>query len=162
MKKSILAVTMAAFMAVSGASAYPAEEESSFNVEVKIVTPYYSITTPADWAGAFTIKTVDNTTGKWVELFCNPENGGYAGHLFSILLDSTDHYEIIADHDLVGELEDAEGTVYHVVAVYPTDVQYDKENRDSYMAMSDQAGAILDTIEAAEGCTYTAAQSTAG
>ena len=178
MRKIFSAITMAGILCVS--ASYPsmadnlpepadiqlqtAEEAGqteteaavAFQADLKIVTPYYSIAVPAEWMGSCRIKTVDNTTGKWVELFRIGEYS--AGHLFSILITDTEDYKVIADHELIGELTSPAGNNYHVVAVYPTDVQYSKEEKDSYFEMFDQTDAILNTIQAEEGCTYVSCQ----
>ena len=180
MKMKILAITLTAIMAVSwtlpaGAKGISAPvygttgteketvqtetEEDSFKVEIvdelTVVTPYYTITVPDHWEGAYTFMTVDNFTGKWLKLFhTDPHTGLADGHLFSILLTEDEEYEKIADFDLIGELEDSEGNEYHVIAVFPTDVQYTKEGRDAYMALFTNADTVLDSITAADGCVY--------
>ena len=135
------------------------EEEDSFKVEIldglTVITPYYSITLPDHWADAYTFETVANFTGKWLKLFhTDPRTGHTDGHLFSILLTKDEDYEIIPDHDLLGELEDTEENKYHVVAVFPTDVQYTREGRDAYMALFKDADTVLDSITATDGCWY--------
>lgn len=180
MKMKILAIALTAIMAVSctlpaGAKGISAPvygttgteketvqtetEEDSFKVEIvdelTVVTPYYSITVPDHWEGAYTFMTVDNFTGKWLKLFhADPRTGIADGHLFSILLTDDEEYEKIADFDLIGELEDSEGNEYHVIAVFPTDVQYTREGRDAYMALFRDADTVLDSITAANGCVY--------
>ena len=180
MKKHMLAIAMTGIMAVSGASALMAddfpkpeegsvpaseavtetetEEEDPFPVdivdEVEIITPYYSITLPDSWAEAYAIATVSNETGMWLKLLYNRDGADYRGHLFSILMTDREDYKIIADHDLLGELKDSAGNEYHVVAVFPTDVQYSREDMDSYTEMYHDADVILDSITAADGCIY--------
>jgi hypothetical protein len=175
-----LAITLAAIMAVSctlpaGAKSISASasgttgvetetvqtetEEDSFKVEIvdelTVVTPYYTITVPDHWEDAYTFMTVDNFTGKWLKLFhTDPHTGLADGHLFSILLTEDEEYEKIADFDLIGELEDSEENEYHVIAVFPTDVQYTKEGRDAYMALFRDADTVLDSITPADGCVY--------
>lgn len=164
MKRKIrFALTMAVITAALGAapaSAEPAaadapDEADTFPVEIeddgRITTPYYSITTPACWEGHYTVKTVSNETGMWLELFYEDHRGNYSGHLFSILLTDKEDYRIIADYDLTGELENEAGDRYHIVAVYPTDVQFSRENRIDYTALSNDADLILDSIEPADG-----------
>lgn len=136
------------------------EDASHFSVglvdDMVIATPYYSITLPAEWMGAYTIKTVDNFTGMWLKIFffhCDVNLD--IGHLFSVLLTADKDYEKFPDYELMGELENEAGDVYHVVAVFPTDVQYNRENRDIYGAMFDRADEILGSFTAAEGWTYT-------
>ncbi len=133
--------------------------EGSFSADMEINTPYYSLEIPDSWMGSFTIETVSNQTGMWLEFhYKDTSEQPYNGHLFSVLLTDKDDYTIIPDHDLLGELTDQEGNVYHVVSVYPTDVQYSKENKDSYMALFGEADAILDTLKAADGCSFTKAE----
>lgn len=143
------------------------EEYPSFEADLiddmEIVTPYYTFTTPVRWMGAYTIETLSNQTGMWLEIrYKDNSKEPYNGHLFSVLLTDKEDYTIIADHDLLGELLDKEGHAYHVVAVYPTDVQYSLENKDNYMAMSKEAEAVLDTLKAADGCSYTKVEKDTG
>ena len=173
MKMKILAITLTAIMAVSwtlpagakGTSGSETEtaqtetEEDSFKVEIvdelTVVTSYYTITVPDHWKGAYTFMTVDNFTGKWLKLFhTDPHTSLADGHLFSILLTEDEEYEKIADFDLIGKLEDSEENEYHVIAVFPTDVQYTREGRDAYMALFRDADTVLDSITAADGCVY--------
>ena len=143
------------------------EDETSFSAQLiddmEIVTPYYSLVTPVRWMGAYTLETISNQTGMWLEFrYKDNSEEPYNGHIFSILMTDKEDYKIIADHDLLGELQDEEGNVYHVVAVYPTDVQYSKANKDNYMAMFNEAEAVLETLKAAEGCTYTKVEKDSG
>lgn len=164
MKKKIrFAMIMAVIAAVLCAAPAPAEQAAAdapdgadpFPVEIKddgrITTPYYSITLPACWEGHYTVKTVSNETGMWLEFFYDDHRGYSSGHLFSILLTDKEDYRDIADNELTGELENEEGIRYHIVVSYPTDVQYSRENRIDYMALSNDSDMILDTIEAADG-----------
>ena len=131
--------------------------------DMEIITPYYSLVTPVRWMGAYTLETISNQTGMWLEFrYKDNSEEPYNGHIFSILMTDKEDYKIIADHDLLGELQDQDGNVYHVVAVYPTDVQYSKENKDKYMAMFNEAEAVLDNLKAAEGCTYTKIEKESG
>ena len=163
--KSISAPTKGISAPASGTAGTETEtaqtetEEDSFKVEIidelTVVTPYYTITVPDHWEDAYTFMTVDNFTGKWLKLFhTDPHTGLADGHLFSILLTEDEEYEKIADFDLIGELEDSEGNEYHVIAVFPTDVQYTREGRDAYMALFTNADTVLDSITAADGCVY--------
>ena len=180
MKMRILTITLTAIMTVSGAMPAAAKnisvpasgtvstetesiqteaKDNSFRVEIvdglTVITPYYSITLPDHWADAYSFETVANFTGKWLKLFhTDPRTGHADGHLFSILLTKDEDYEIIPDHGLLGELEDTEENKYHVVAVFPTDVQYTREGRDAYMALFKDADTVLDSITAADGCWY--------
>ncbi len=137
------------------------EEPSHFSVglvdDMVIATPYYKITLPAEWMGAYTIKTVDNFTGMWLKIFFfHYDVSVDTGHLFSVLLTADKDYEKFPDYELMGELENEAGdVVYHVVAVFPTDVQYARENREIYSAMFDRADEILGSFTAAQGWTYT-------
>ena len=135
------------------------EEDKSFPHDIvddtKIVTAYYSITVPESWRGAFTVISKRTINGLWMDLFSKEiyESEGY-GHLFSIFLTGDEKYKDIADYELLGDLTDQEGTLHHVVAVFPTDVQYPRESKDSYSALSAEAENILGTFEAADGCVF--------
>ena len=168
MKKCVFAIMMISVMAVSTvlpvssvsamADTQEAEEEREpFSAEIvdglEVVTPYYSIELPVYWLDKYAIETVDNSTGMWLKLRYK-KNGYAAGHLFSIYLTDWEDYTKIAAYDLIGELEDEAGHSYHVIAVYPTDVQYDLEDRDRYKALSGDAETVLRTIEAADGYLY--------
>ncbi len=137
------------------------DEDQSFHVglteDMVLETPYYSILIPADWMGSFMTETVDNMTGKWLKLFFIRYDEGKLdrGHLFSILLTKDTKYKDIPDHNLLGKLKDESGDEYNVVAVFPTDVQYSRENRDYYMSMFEDAAFILSSFKEADGCTYT-------
>lgn len=163
MKKLLLTLALALLFSAAPARSLAAGDPADpalfpVRLEVHLTTPYYSLTLPEDWLGAFTVRTVVNESGLWLKLFFTQDPSGYQGHLFSVYLVEDGRYEIIPDHELVGELWDAEGRSWHVVAVYPTDVQYSKEGRESYMALFREAGDILATLEPAVGCTYQAAQ----
>ncbi len=182
MKKSIFTMAMAGIMAFSGSSMVMARsapimpdgnsqeietttetatetKEGDFTAEIiddmEIVTPYYTITTPVRWMGAYNIETVDNETGMWLHInFKADKEKGGGGHLFSVLMTDDDKYKIMPSYDYLGELEDKEGHVYSVLGVYPTDVQFTKENKDNYMAMYNEKDGVLDTLKAADGCTF--------
>ncbi len=141
-----------------GAETVQTETEDPFHAELtddtKVITPYYSITTPDDWKGAYRIEAFTSFNGMWLKFFTIDENGYSPGHLFSVFLTEDEEYKTIANYEFLGDLEDADGRVHHVVAVFPTDVQYSRENAESYKAMSSEREAILDTLTAADGCEY--------
>ena len=132
------------------------QQEISFSAEIvddmEIITPYYTLTTPVRWMGAYTTETVTNDTDMWLKLLYRGSE--FDGHLFSILLTNKEEYETFPSFDLLGELEDTAGNKYHVVAVYPTDVQFSEKDKDNYMAMFQEKEAVLDAIQAADGCVY--------
>ena len=181
MKKTILAIAMTGMIAAAGAAAIVVSagfgtmeakaqttqtggqvaaveqtdpvEEDHFVVNVEIKTPYYSVLVPADWLGKISVRTVNNDTGMWLRLF-RRDATGFDGHLFSILLTADEKYEIIPDYRLLGELDGADGVTYHVVSVFPTDVQFSREDQENYRAMFSLKDDILGRFEAAEGCVY--------
>ncbi len=126
--------------------------------DTTILTPYYSITLPKSWADSFKAKTVSNTTGMWLELFLDDERNTMAGNLFDLCLVEDDSYKIIADHELIGDLEDQQGNRYHVVVSYPTDIQCSREIKDVYKEMCSDIETILDTLTPAEGFEYIKAE----
>lgn len=181
MKKTILAIAMTGIIAAAGAAAFvvgagfgtmeakaqtketqagtveQVEEEDNFVVNVEIETPYYSVLVPVDWLGKISVRTVNNDSGMWLKLF-RRDAMGFDGHLFSILLTADEKYEIIPDYRLLGELDGADGVTYHVVSVFPTDVQFSREDQENYRAMFSLKDDILGSFEAAEGCVYRKAE----
>ena len=142
MKKTILAIAMTGMIAAAGAAAIVVSAGFG-TMEAKAQTTQTG--------------TVNNDTGMWLRLF-RRDATGFDGHLFSILLTADEKYEIIPDYRLLGELDGADGVTYHVVSVFPTDVQFSREDQENYRAMFSLKDDILGSIEAAEGCVYRKAE----
>ena len=80
----------------------------------------------------------------------------FGGHTGTICLyDKVEDYTMLPSFDPVGELHLEDGTLLHVIAMYPTDVQFDvesEESTDNYRAISEAFRTqIIDSIEAVEG-----------
>lgn len=113
---------------------------------------FFSVTTPAYWMQYCEIVTGSNSISfnEW-----DSKNAGYGGHVFTLsVFSSSEEYEYHPHSQLLGYLTDAEGYTWHLVALYPTDVQCAPEAAILYGKMCDARDAVIATISAAAGYAY--------
>jgi len=114
---------------------------------------YFSVMTPAFWAEYAIVESGADSI-RFREK-CGYE-AGMGGHVFTMLLYSeAAEYQEMPAWKLLGELTDSEGKAWHLVAIYPTDVQFDPEDADMYIRMEGATDDVIATITAADGCTFT-------
>lgn len=119
-----------------------------------ISTRYYTVTLPENWEN------------NCVYEITNPENGTYtldlyektahkqmgAGKLCSIMLFPADDksYKEFPDCKLLAVLDTAEGS-YAAVALFPTDVQFNKDTAEDYSALFAEIMDVLYSIRPVNG-----------
>lgn len=117
---------------------------------------YFTVTTPAFWAEYGLVQTeADRITFREKAA----HEAGMGGHVFTLqLYNGAEEYNQMPQWKLLGTLTDSNGKSLHLVAIYPSDVQFDLENGDMYMRMDRGTDGVIDTITAAEGCNFTPAE----
>ena len=123
-----------------------------------IETPYYTLELPKDWEGKCVWKILDKEDGTYIlnlfEVTAHEAMGG--GKLCSImLLPTTEDWSVFPNYTLHGILYTPDGD-YQVVALYPTDVQFNGDTMDAYNALAAQLADVLTTIAPAPGIEHVA------
>ena len=119
-----------------------------------IVTKYYSITLPDEWKDNLIFEILDLEDGTYnltlYELTSHEEMD--SGKLCTLMLIPTgdDAYKDFPDYELICELDTPEGSFY-VIALFPTDVQFNEETMDIYNAMVEELMDVLWTIQPNNG-----------
>ena len=141
----------------------PPEEEASVPAEtlpppteapVSVVeTKFYTLTLPEDWIGKTLCDTHQRDDGTYSmsvhEIQDYLDFGG--GTLFTLMmLPTTEDYTIFPSYELLCALDTPDGS-FHVVALFPTDVQFSPENADTYNALFAQVQDVLYTIAPKDG-----------
>ena len=122
----------------------------------RIVTPYYTLSLPDNWVNACTTEIVERENGAYNlivrEALSFQEFGG--GKLFSILLLPQDaDYTQYPSYEYLGTLESPDWE-FHVVVLYPTDVQFSENTAQNYNDLSDTVSSVIHTIEGLDGSCY--------
>lgn len=117
----------------------------------------YTVTIPESWAGNYVCVTQGNEDGEvWTRFYSAPDYYSFlGGHVFSLVL-TTGDYSFYPSYRYLGELT-AEGVTRHLVAVYPTDVQFDtekEENREIYRLLSGDTERIELSIASTEKAEF--------
>jgi len=113
--------------------------------------PLFSVKTPAYWKKYGTVQTTDS----YISFRETESYKDYGGHIFTLSLYSSEsEYTYLPSFEAVGLLTDSTGKVWHLVATYPTDVQFSPEGQAMYTRMSDDIDTIISTITAASGCSF--------
>lgn len=125
-----------------------------------VQTDYYTITLPAMWANECSTDTWhhEEDTGYGLHVYHTASmNADMGGDLFTIDLypEGTD-YTFLPAYDYLGRLTTPTG-VFSVVVLYPTDVRFSEQTASSYRALEKDIPTVLDTLTAADGCTFEAA-----
>lgn len=139
----------------TGESAQP----QNASTETSVSTKFFSVTIPSDWSGLYEYTESDLDGGAYQLTFYEAsdyESMG-AGELFSIEVfpDGVD-YSYYPSYEDVGTLTASDGTVYHVITVNPTDVQFSEDNQSTYEQMQGEESTVASGITAADGYTYEA------
>ena len=119
-----------------------------------INTKYYSITLPHDWADSCTFEIFKMENGLEIltlyEVSSRQEFGG--GRLCSIQLMPTkdDTYKDFPSYELLGVLDTPDGS-FHLIALFPTDVQFSEATKEAYNEMFAQIRDVLCTLSPEDG-----------
>ncbi len=122
-------------------------------LNLTVTAPGFTLQMPNYWSDCAQASVFENGV-RFQERFSKDTAGG---HLFTLTLYPDTSYTDAPSYDLVGYLEDSAGNTMHLVAHYPTDVQFCTAAAELYGVMDSQIPAILETICAAPGYTYTPA-----
>lgn len=136
----------------------PAQPQNA-STETSISTKYFTVTVPDDWSGLYEYTESDLDSGAYQLTFYEAsdyESNG-AGTVFSIEVfpDGVD-YSYYPNYSDVGTLTASDGTVYHVITVNPSDVQFSEANQSTYEQMQGEESTVASSISAADGYTYEA------
>lgn len=130
------------------------DDNSSINVNdgfIPFNTDMYSLTLPEKWQT--TVQTSINP-GEYNDYFAgfyhadsNAANMG--GYLFGInmFMDGDESYKDYPSYRVIGRIIYRQAEAYTVVAVFPTDVQYNESTAAEYRELYDQIDSVLDSFE---------------
>ena len=123
------------------------------NISPVIETDYYSLTLPAKWLDKCIWEITDSDNGTYaLNLYeLTSHEAMDAGKLCSIiLLPTSEDWADFPDYTIHGILYTPEGD-YQVIALYPTDVQFDENTAEAYNALFEQISDVLCTLSPAPG-----------
>lgn len=116
---------------------------------MQISTPYYTLSVPKTWANGYTLEIVEREDSAYnlvvYETRSYQEFGG--GKLCTLMMVPTDDasYTDFPDYEMLCALDTPEGSFY-VVALFPTDVQFDADTAEDYNAMAEELMDVLYSI----------------
>lgn len=119
-----------------------------------IATKYYTITLPQEWDNKCICKVTSLDSGTYLldlyEKTAFEEMG--AGKICSVMLFPTGDktYRDFPDYQLLAVLDTPEGS-YAVIALFPTDVQFNKDTAEKYSAMYMEVMDVLYSIQPTDG-----------
>ena len=119
-----------------------------------ITTKYYTITLPDEWRNQYIYDIIDQENGTYTlnlyEKTSYEEMG--AGKLCSLMLFSSKDktYKDFPDYKLLAALDTPAGS-YHVIALFPTDVQFHKTTLEAYNALFEQIMDVVYSIHPVDG-----------
>lgn len=127
-----------------------ASEKAEIPMSPVIETKYYTLTLPDEWSEICRYSVVDDITVTLREKSSYESFGG--GKLCTLLTMSTDDdtYKDFPDYELLCALDTPDGSFY-VIALFPTDVQFNEETMDIYNAMVEELMDVLWTIQPNNG-----------
>ncbi len=121
-----------------------------------VVQGGFSVDLPGQWQDQAVWETQETDVTYALAFYePNSRDAGYGGWLFSLMaIPEEMDYADFPDAQLVGRLTAEDGFVENLVALYPTDVEFDSENEATYQSLYDQIPDILSTVLPTEGYTY--------
>lgn len=129
----------------------PALAEGPEGSLVLVLTDYFSLTLPHDWANTCVYTTAYRDDGAYlVSLY---EAGSYkefgGGCLCTLMLLPTgEDYTIFPSYQFLGALKTPDST-FNLVALFPTDVQFTPETMETYNRMASELPDVLSTLNPA-------------
>lgn len=148
--------------AAEGSSTEAAEEADAAAEEAD--ASYFKLSIPDDWEDAYTLETAEkdetseNPDGAVYEQAYYEQtahDAGDGGLLVRIALyQSRKGYLSLPDYTYLGDLQAEDGTLYAVIAEFPSDVQFSIEAREQYNQMAAEIPALLRSLEGADGYTF--------
>lgn len=132
----------------------PVAAEPDFLVSAE----YFSIALPKSWEGYVDVTYWETDLTENMSVSCSAA-GDYGGQLFSLAVYEDEEYQFLPSYALLGTLKIPGHGDCALVAIYPTDVQYDpvSEAAGYYMAMEAMVPDILGTVSANGGSVFTPA-----
>ena len=123
-----------------------------------ITTNYYTLTLPDEWKNKCIHEIIGQESGMYILNLC--EKTSYvemgAGKLCSLMLFPTkdNTFKDFPDYKLLAALDTAEGS-YYVIALFPTDVQFNENTLENYNYLFAQIMDVLHSIRPADGVEMT-------
>lgn len=125
-----------------------------------VQTEYYNVTLPESWLEDCIYDTVSGEEGNYFLYFYEKQSYEQfdGGFLFSLnLLPITEDYTYFPAYDAVGVIETPEGKQFNLLALYPTDVQFEPDTQEKYMELDGQVPQVVASVAPAQDCTLSAA-----
>lgn len=123
-----------------------------------IDTEYYTLEVPKSWDGKYCYHVSDredNTYSFEISEKISYGDLGGGGSLFSVLLiPGGEDYTYYPSYDILGSFTSDEIGSFNIVVLYPTDVQFSEQGRQTYQEMTDGMEDVLDSISFKEGYVY--------
>lgn len=119
---------------------------------------YYSLTLPESWAESVEYEVVPGEAYTYdVGFYHKPDRAaGMEGHLFTLsLIPEWEDYSYLPSYERLGHLEVYRITGGDLVAVYPTDVQFDAGTAVDYQARAAEIDEILASLTFSAEATFT-------
>lgn len=130
------------------------------------ITPHYTTGRGDLMDGLFTVRLPESWRDKYIVEYDETDttyglsfyqkaakDAGFGGWLFTLTSFPEDiDYSQYPQYELVGAIRSAGGFDEHLVAIYPSDVQFDEPQREQYTAMYADIPSILAGITVADGC----------
>ncbi len=123
-----------------------------------VVQGGFSVSVPEEWR-ELAVWENDETDTTYGLSFYEPKSreAGFGGWLFSLIAFPEGlEYDQYPDYKLVGLLTTDDGFTEHLVAIYPTDVEFTEEAAQTYRSLCDQIPDILNSVTANEGYSFQA------
>lgn len=121
-----------------------------------VVQGGFSVRVPEGWR-ELAVWENDETDTTYGLSFYEPKSreAGFGGWLFSLqAFPEGLEYDQYPDYKLVGLLTTEDGFTEHLVAIYPTDVEFAEEAAQTYHSLYDQIPDILSSVTANKGYTF--------
>ncbi|WP_026517411.1 hypothetical protein [Butyrivibrio sp. MC2021] len=118
----------------------------------KLSNGFFSITMPSELAGTYVAKDYEGEINIYEK---ESHEAGFGGFAFGVST-AKSYEEYGGMRTKIGQLTDADGTLYHVLLEFPSEIQwdYEKEEPAAFAALYDRAREIAATVQSETGGNY--------
>lgn len=138
---------------LNGSSSSPKQEAMNY----LFTNPYFSLRLPDSWRYLAIVEQstgLADRTANILSFYERTSRATYGGHIFSLILwEENADYTDLPQYEFLGVLTDSTGARWHLVIVYPTDVQFEPGAAGIYSQMANAETRILQTLSPARNCS---------
>ena len=121
-----------------------------------LVDGLFTVTLPDSWRESCAVEYDETDTTYGLSFYQKAAKyAGFGGWLLTLTcFPEGTNYSHYPQYEFLGAIRSDEGFDEHIVAIYPSDVQFDEDRREEYERMTADIPSILESLTVADGCEF--------